>query len=118
MKRQCIGADAPDGHLSGLKVISPVPVLPGFHINQKTYNRLRCERARGQRRSAPMPKILSEEALAEYQDFDEVLKRYPVSRATIIRAVNDGRFPAPAKINGRVRWRIADLTKHDADNAA
>jgi hypothetical protein len=53
-----------------------------------------------------MPKILSEAALSDYRDFDDVLKRYPVSRATIIRAVNDGRFPAPTKINGRVRWRM------------
>jgi predicted DNA-binding transcriptional regulator AlpA len=64
-----------------------------------------------------MPKILSEAALADYADFDDVLKRFPVSRATIIRAVNDGRFPPSSKINGRVRWRKADLDKHDADSA-
>ena len=63
-----------------------------------------------------MSKILCEEALADYADFTEVLKRYPVSRATLIRAVNDGRFPTPALINGKTRWRKADLEKHDADS--
>lgn len=64
-----------------------------------------------------MSKILSEEALAAYADFTEVLKRYPVSKATIIRAVNDGRFPTPTKANGRVLWRRDALAEYDADNA-
>jgi predicted DNA-binding transcriptional regulator AlpA len=64
-----------------------------------------------------MSKILSEEALADYADFPAVLERYPVSKATIIRAVNDGRFPTPTKANGKVRWFKVDLDSYDADNA-
>ncbi|MCP3475611.1 helix-turn-helix domain-containing protein [Bradyrhizobium sp. CCGUVB1N3] len=64
-----------------------------------------------------MSKILSAEALKEYADFDEVLRRYPVGRSTIIRAVNAGGFPAPSLVNGKTRWRKADLDAHDTRNS-
>ncbi|MGY4325711.1 putative DNA-binding transcriptional regulator AlpA [Bradyrhizobium sp. LB7.2] len=65
-----------------------------------------------------MCKILSADALKDYADFDEVLKRYPVGRSTIVRAVNAGKFPMPEQINGKTRWRRADLDAHDTLNLA
>ena len=62
--------------------------------------------------------ILSTAALADYLDFPTLLKRYPVARSTILRAVNEGRFPAPRQINGRTRWLIAELDQYDAREAA
>jgi hypothetical protein len=61
-----------------------------------------------------MSAIMRADQLEDYSDWDATLERYPVSKNTIIRAVNAGRFPAPSPINGKVRWLKADLDRHDA----
>ncbi|EBQ8802802.1 AlpA family phage regulatory protein [Escherichia coli] len=43
----------------------------------------------------------------------DVLKLYPVSRATLARQVKAGIFPAPVRIGARrVAWRLADVEAH------
>lgn len=40
----------------------------------------------------------------------EVAKRYKLSRSTIWRWVNEGRFPSPMKLGpSSTRWRLSDL---------
>lgn len=45
----------------------------------------------------------------------QAASRYGISRPTIWRWVNEGRFPAPVKLGpGITRWRLADLLQWEA----
>lgn len=45
----------------------------------------------------------------------ELLKRIPVSHATLWRWVRDGRFPSPVKFSERITvWRLSDVAAWEA----
>lgn len=51
-----------------------------------------------------------------YATDNQIAARFAVSRQTIWRWTRDGDFPAPVKLVGSTRWRIADVEQWEASH--
>jgi predicted DNA-binding transcriptional regulator AlpA len=59
-------------------------------------------------------KMISKDLQARYLSDKELATRYSVHRATPWRWVKGGKLPAPIKINGATRWKLADIEAWEA----
>ena len=55
---------------------------------------------------------------SQFLPLNEVLKRYSVTRNTLLTYVREGRFVKAWRIRGALYWSRADLDAHDARLAA
>jgi predicted DNA-binding transcriptional regulator AlpA len=55
---------------------------------------------------------------ASYVDFSELLSRWPVSRRTAYRAIEQGRLPKPVKISHRKVGWLRDVADAFLENIA
>jgi predicted DNA-binding transcriptional regulator AlpA len=63
-------------------------------------------------------KGISKDLLIKYLSDKDLAARYSIHRATPWRWVQNGKLPAPIKINGSTRWRASDIEAFEAEQEA
>ena len=59
-------------------------------------------------------KAISKDLLIKYLSDKDLAARYSIHRATPWRWVQNGKLPAPIKINGSTRWKPSDIEAWEA----
>lgn len=54
-----------------------------------------------------------EEINMQYLSDKNISQRYQIARSTVWLWTQQGRFPKPVKLNGRTRWKLADLEEFE-----
>lgn len=63
-------------------------------------------------------KAISKDLLIKYLSDKDLAARYSIHRATPWRWVQNGKLPAPIKINGSTRWKVSDIEAFEAEQEA
>jgi predicted DNA-binding transcriptional regulator AlpA len=63
-------------------------------------------------------KAISKDLLIKYLSDKDLAARYSIHRATPWRWVQNGKLPAPVKINCSTRWRLADIEAWEVEQEA